>query len=199
MTCYSVTSWFDVIWWRDVRRSLVPASWYMKGITLSTPSGGSASQGQVSGPNYSMFPKTVRVNCFKYDRPECICQMTGSNRFWPFPDVSCWFAAWVWTWSLEIHLDPPALHARQSQEDCTRWTWSLLRRFTCYCRFISTTDCDNSFRQIPTFGWDTIRRFHKNVSEMKRMAAWDLEDVLQVGISFPVLLSRSVLLILTGT
>ena len=33
---------------------------------------------------------------------------------------------------------------------------------------------------------------------MKRLAARDLEDVLQVGIDFPVLLLHSVLLILTG-
>ena len=37
------------------------------------------------------------------------------------------------------------------------------------------------FRQIPTFGRYTIRRFHNNVSEMKRLAARDFEDILQVG------------------
>ena len=41
-----------------------------------------------------------------------------------------------------------------------------------------------SFRQVPTFGRDTIRRFHRNVSEMKRLAARDFEDVLQVSIGF---------------
>ncbi|CDO74305.1 hypothetical protein BN946_scf184839.g11 [Trametes cinnabarina] len=35
------------------------------------------------------------------------------------------------------------------------------------------------FRQVPTFGRSTIRRFAHNVSEMKRMAARDLEDILQ--------------------
>jgi len=36
---------------------------------------------------------------------------------------------------------------------------------------------------VPTFGQDTIRRFHKNVSELKRLAARDFEDVLQVSVS----------------
>ncbi|KAJ7166117.1 hypothetical protein C8R46DRAFT_1351546 [Mycena filopes] len=38
---------------------------------------------------------------------------------------------------------------------------------------------DERFRQIPTFGRSTIRRFHANVSEMKKMAARDFEDILQ--------------------
>ena len=36
---------------------------------------------------------------------------------------------------------------------------------------------------MPTFGQDTIWRFHKNVSELKRLAARDFEDLLQVGLS----------------
>jgi hypothetical protein len=36
------------------------------------------------------------------------------------------------------------------------------------------------FRQIQTFGRDTIRRFSDNVSEMKKLAARDFEDLLQV-------------------
>jgi len=36
------------------------------------------------------------------------------------------------------------------------------------------------FREIPTFGRDTIRRFSNNVSGMKQLAARDFEDILQV-------------------
>lgn len=36
------------------------------------------------------------------------------------------------------------------------------------------------YRQMPTFGGDTIRRFSSNVSEMKKMAARDYADLLQV-------------------
>ena len=43
-----------------------------------------------------------------------------------------------------------------------------------------------SYRRVPAFGCDTIRRFGRNVSELKRMAARDFEDLLQVqsSISF---------------
>ena len=37
-----------------------------------------------------------------------------------------------------------------------------------------------SFRLIPTFGRSTIRTFHRNASAMKKLAARDFEDLLQV-------------------
>lgn len=37
-----------------------------------------------------------------------------------------------------------------------------------------------SYRLISTFGRDTIRKFTSNTSEMKKMAARDFEDILQV-------------------
>ncbi|KAJ3752588.1 hypothetical protein EV360DRAFT_54943 [Lentinula raphanica] len=37
------------------------------------------------------------------------------------------------------------------------------------------------FRQVPTFGFDTIRLFANNASEMKRLAARDFEDLLQAS------------------
>ena len=43
---------------------------------------------------------------------------------------------------------------------------------------------DNEFdryRKVATFGRGTIRRFHKNASAMKRLAARDYEDLLQVN------------------
>lgn len=38
------------------------------------------------------------------------------------------------------------------------------------------------FRQVPTFGRDTIRRFVKNTADMKKLAARDFEDILQCSI-----------------
>ena len=38
------------------------------------------------------------------------------------------------------------------------------------------------FRQIPTFGRSTIRRFHNNASAMKKLAARDFEDLLQCAL-----------------
>ena len=40
------------------------------------------------------------------------------------------------------------------------------------------------FRQIPTFGVDTIRKFSNNISETKQLAARDFEDALQVSIVY---------------
>ena len=37
------------------------------------------------------------------------------------------------------------------------------------------------FRAVPTFGLSTIRHFATNVSEMKKLAARDFEDLLQVS------------------
>ena len=39
-----------------------------------------------------------------------------------------------------------------------------------------------SFRQIPAFGETTIRRFEGDVSEMKKLAGHDFEDLLQVSV-----------------
>ncbi|KAJ7156268.1 hypothetical protein C8R46DRAFT_1004688 [Mycena filopes] len=44
---------------------------------------------------------------------------------------------------------------------------------------ISVEKLDERFRKIPTFGRSTIRRFHANVSAMKKLAARDFEDILQ--------------------
>ncbi|KAI0083358.1 hypothetical protein BDY19DRAFT_858286, partial [Irpex rosettiformis] len=41
------------------------------------------------------------------------------------------------------------------------------------------------FRQVPTFGRDTIRRFSANVADLKKLGARDFEDILQCSI--PVL------------
>lgn len=38
------------------------------------------------------------------------------------------------------------------------------------------------YRQMPTFGSSTIRMFSNNASEMKKLAARDFEDLLQVRI-----------------
>ena len=44
---------------------------------------------------------------------------------------------------------------------------------------------DGSYRQVPSFGRDAIRRFRLNCSELKNMAARDFENLLQVrSISF---------------
>ena len=46
---------------------------------------------------------------------------------------------------------------------------------------VLVNELDRRYRMVPTYGGDTIRRFTSNTSEMKRMAARDFEDVLQVS------------------
>lgn len=43
-----------------------------------------------------------------------------------------------------------------------------------------TTRFLNRYRQMPLFSQATIRKFSNNVSEMKKLAARDFEDLLQV-------------------
>jgi len=44
-----------------------------------------------------------------------------------------------------------------------------------------------SYRQISTFGHGTIRKFAANSSEMKKLAARDFEDLLQVPVFYDYL------------
>lgn len=43
----------------------------------------------------------------------------------------------------------------------------------------------NRYRNVPPFGRSTIRKFHNNASAMKKLAARDFEDLLQVSL-FPL-------------
>lgn len=56
-----------------------------------------------------------------------------------------------------------------------------------FARGISLTTSLHRYRNMPTFGRDTIRRFTNNVSEMKQLAARDWEDILQVRWTLSVL------------
>ena len=47
--------------------------------------------------------------------------------------------------------------------------------------FKSHAHAFQSFHQVPTFGRDTIRQFANNISELKKLAARDFEDILQVS------------------
>lgn len=44
---------------------------------------------------------------------------------------------------------------------------------------------------MPTFGRDTIRRFSSNISELKKLAARDFEDILQVSFEFANLWNKA--------
>ena len=48
---------------------------------------------------------------------------------------------------------------------------------------VLVNELDHRYRMVPTFSSNTIRKFTSNTLEMKRMAACDFEDVLQVSLA----------------
>jgi len=48
----------------------------------------------------------------------------------------------------------------------------------------------HSFRKVPTFGRDTIRKFGGSVSSLTKMTARGFEDILQVGSDSGLVLER---------
>ena len=51
-----------------------------------------------------------------------------------------------------------------------------------FCPYSHTKYCHFRYRHVPTFGHGTIRRFGRNASDMKKLAARDFEDLLQCSI-----------------
>jgi len=53
-----------------------------------------------------------------------------------------------------------------------------------YTKLTCSHTCVFRYRDVPTFGSGTIRKFSTNVSAMKKLAARDFEDILQVSLCF---------------
>ena len=88
----------------------------------------------------------------------------------------------VWAWGLEniIHtFAPGALCGLWPICSSRRCIQSTVRQFFLN-NYPRIANPQNRFRLVPTFGTHTIRRFKDNVSEMKKFAARDYEDILQV-------------------
>lgn len=62
----------------------------------------------------------------------------------------------------------------------------------------SLTSVESRYYQISTFGRGTIRHFPSKVSEMKKLAARDFEDILQVCITYIKVVIESVLISLSA-
>jgi hypothetical protein len=61
-------------------------------------------------------------------------------------------------------------------------TDELDRRYECLAVFLLISNkLLSRFRQLPTFGRDSIRKFSNNVSELKKLGARDYENILQVS------------------
>lgn len=111
---------------------------------------------------------------------ECIPhQVHGPQHF---HIVCCGSDAWVWVGCLQGLPDPssPASVCLRSCHHC--WIWSPVSfEIFSLIGILLTTICF-SFRMVPTFGLDTIRKFTNNVSGLKQLAARDFEDILQVWV-----------------
>lgn len=59
-------------------------------------------------------------------------------------------------------------------------TFGMRANFLNKLKFLTRSEL--SYRQVPTFGRDTIRKFSTNTSELKKLAARDFEDMLQVSV-----------------
>lgn len=60
-----------------------------------------------------------------------------------------------------------------------------------YTAYMRSNLGSTSFRQIVSFPPETIRKFGHNVSEMKKLAGRDWEDILQVSFHILYALGRS--------
>ncbi|KAG2745189.1 hypothetical protein P692DRAFT_201868719 [Suillus brevipes Sb2] len=92
-----------------------------------------------------------------------------------------------------LGLDPFPMLVVDFMHECELGTWKAL--FTHLIRLLYALSTkgrqlvsilDARFRQVPTFGNGVIRKFSNNTSEMKRLAARDFEDILQVLCAIPV-------------
>lgn len=74
----------------------------------------------------------------------------------------------------------PSLGVFSLSRPSTRGMWSSYK-LSLHSNKFSTSRSHVRFRQVPTFGGDVIRKFANNTSEMKKLAARDFEDILQVN------------------
>lgn len=110
---------------------------------------------------------------------ECFFRAALSIRFQLFLAVSYQPLAWDWAWGVEDVVYPSSSNTRGRWWTLNPWTRSTVTFYYLSCFVCLTHLC--SFRLIPTFGRDTIRRFTSNTSELKQMAARNYEDFLQVS------------------
>ncbi|KAG1834942.1 hypothetical protein DFJ58DRAFT_670522, partial [Suillus subalutaceus] len=93
-----------------------------------------------------------------------------------------------------LGLDPFQMLVVDFMHECKLGTWKAL--FTHLVRILYAlpggnqlvSTLDLRFCQVPTFGNGVIRTFANNTSEMKRLAARDFEDILQVFLTLLTIL-----------
>lgn len=110
---------------------------------------------------------------------ECI---PGSTRWYGlqlFQDICCGSTAWVWTGGLENVFYPFIANIVYTGNSyCARTGW-MVYSYSKSSNILSLTWLVR-FHLVPAFGRGTIRQFQRNVSELKKLAARNYEDILQV-------------------
>lgn len=123
-----------------------------------------------------LFSIGLKLNVLQNAFSDCFESIPGFNMFDMFVvDLLHEIEIGVWK-SLFIHLLRllQAVHPSHIQELDQRCAIQIQTRNQ------NMLIWDDSFRNMPTFGVSTIRRFSTNSSEMKKMAAHNFEDILQV-------------------
>ncbi|KAF8890440.1 hypothetical protein BD779DRAFT_1438607 [Infundibulicybe gibba] len=140
-------------------------------------------QSRISGARTYLWDKITTARNLIYNRGYAVASRAVENILQPWslvPTLNA-FAEKLGP----LGLDPYAMLVVDLLHEFELGVWKAI--FTHIIRVLyaavpgggAVTTFNARFRQIPTFGRDTIRRFSNNASEMKRLAARDFEDLLQ--------------------
>lgn len=146
-------------------------SWQCNGAALT--------QTRIIGSNWGLY--------FIHSYSVCELNIYHLERFFGqtfslwIQSVFCVFSqlhAWVWAWGLEEGFHAPSQNIRKYPR--VYWPIEPKVKFLEALTFIIWQSWIR-FRDMPTFGRDSIRRFTNNVSELKKLGARDYENLLQVS------------------
>ena len=113
---------------------------------------------------------------------ECVFRTTGP--LWPqrFFPPSGGPNAWIRPGHLEILIHSFTENASFPRQERCGWIRPPVRVLGIVLYSSIWMFCRSpSFHMLPTFGQDTIRQFSSNVSELKKLAVRDFEDLLQAS------------------
>jgi hypothetical protein len=86
-------------------------------------------------------------------------------------ELGVWRALFIHLLRILQSINPILLHELDKR---------YLESLSSFCGYLFVEFIRSSYRAVPTFGIDTIRRFSSNTSALKKLAGRDYEDLLQV-------------------
>ena len=116
------------------------------------------------------WPNRLYEECFLHPIIPFWLQLFLAFCTWPPP--------WIWAWSLEGYFYTPHAYFVCSRKRVYPFIELAVNTFMFEFSFLYLMLL--RYRNVPTFGRGTIRRFHTNASAMKKLAGRDFEDLLQV-------------------